>query len=313
MRWRGTLVVVVLALSAAAPLRADVPQAAAAIDACVKQASADLKGLEALRDPCPALAQALRDLKLDPFLPAGWQQRITTRQLAGLNALAARYAQPAPLRALADPARLKDIARSLPHPVSTVSSWDVLKRWVWSWLAARWRALTRFFPTWHATPGQVAVLLYGLIALVVAGAVTVVVIELRAAGVFGARPYRRPRQRRPGPPPAAVAQTLDAAAIAAAAPHLRPVLLLRSLVAALTRSRRLDRERDLTCRELITAARFDTSTQRELFGRVSLLAERALYGDPGCPAPLMSEETLAEASGLTGQLLARPHTRPASP
>jgi hypothetical protein len=311
MRGQGTLVLPVLALIAAGSLRAEAPGAGPAVAACVERASADRKGLEALRADCPALEQALRDLKLDPFLPATWEERINTRQLADLNALTARYAQEAP-RALADPGSLMEIARRLPHPASTVTPLDVLRRWFWSWLGERWRAWSRFLPAWRPTGGQLSVVFYGLIGLVVTGAAVVIFNELRAAGVFGVQQSRRTLQRRPAPQPKPAEQTLDAAAIAAAAPHLRPVLLLRALVAALSRSRRLQHERVLTCRELVTAARLDSSAQRELFSRVALLAEGSLYGDPGRPAPMLGDEVLAEASILTRQLLAAPHAQSAS-
>jgi hypothetical protein len=92
--------------------------------------------------------------------------------------------------------------------------------------------------------------------------------------------------------------------------QLRPERLLRLLVMALTKSHRLERDRDLTCRELITAARFDTPGQREIFSTVALLAEQTLYDDPS-RAPALSDETLGQsARGLYGELLAAPAGQP---
>jgi len=84
------------------------------------------------------------------------------------------------------------------------------------------------------------------------------------------------------------------------------VLLLRTLVVALVRSHRLDHERILTCRELVTAAHFDTREQRERFAALSVLAERGLYGVPGKDPPPQQDEVLAAAQALEGQLRAAP-------
>jgi hypothetical protein len=304
MRWQGTLLL--LALVAGQPLPAAAPEPGPVIEACVERASPKLKGLEALRAECTGLEQAIRDLKVGAFLPADWQQRISTRQLADLKELAGRYAQPAP-QVQADPVNLQDIARGLPHPLATaLTPWDLIKRWIPRWLVAQWPRVKQFFSRWHPAAHVSDDLLYGLMALLLVAAGVIVAIQLRAAGVFepGEPRIRRPR---PNAQPLPAEQTVDAAAIAAASTRLRPVMLLRSLVVSLSRSGRLDHERDLTCRELITTAHFDTSTQRELFARVVLFAERALYGDPGQPPPPLSDELLADAQGLTGQLLAAPH------
>jgi hypothetical protein len=82
------------------------------------------------------------------------------------------------------------------------------------------------------------------------------------------------------------------------------------LVAALTKSRRLERDRDLTCRELITAARFDTTAQREIFASVALRAEQILYGDSE-RAPTLNDQKLGQsARALYGELLAAPAGQP---
>ena len=88
--------------------------------------------------------------------------------------------------------------------------------------------------------------------------------------------------------------------------HLRPVILLRLLVTALTGCHRLERDGVLTCRELISAARFDTPAQRDIFTSVALSAEQVLYGDPRhCAAPL-HPDLLESARGLYGQLVTAP-------
>ena len=97
-----------------------------------------------------------------------------------------------------------------------------------------------------------------------------------------------------------------------AAEHLRPALLLRLLVMALTRAHRLEREAIMTCRELITAAHFDNAAQRETFERVALLAEQGLYGDPKRAVAPLSPELLSNAGGLYRELVAICAEQPAA-
>jgi hypothetical protein len=306
MRWRGTWVLWLLALNPPLNAQAPGPGPREAIKACIVRASPDLKGLDALRAECPGVAQAIWDLRLDTFLPADWPKRITPAQLGDLDALAARYAGKVP-GALQDPVSLQDIARRLPRPpVYTTSPWEAFKHWLGSWLQAHWSEWARFLPAWQPTVAESALLLYGLVALVVLGAVAIIASELRAAGVFEAGQRSKLGSRRPDDEQAEPAeQMLDMAQIVGAAPHLRPVLTLRWLVAALMRSSRLGHERDLTCRELITKARFDTGAQQALFSRIALLAEGALYGAAPSAQPL-NDALLADAQGLHGQLLVLP-------
>jgi hypothetical protein len=191
----------------------------------------------------------------------------------------------------------------LPTPTSRPSFWERVWTWIRGWIQAHrawWPDWQRF--GWHPTGFQLGVVLYSVIALVVLTAAAIVLIELRAAGLLGKgrRVTRRPGIRSSAPEEAPI----EPADIGAVPPRLRAVLLLRSLVAALARSQRLGHERDLTCRELITAARFDTGQQRERFAAVALLAEAGLYGPPDLDPPPQQDAVLAEAQGLKGQLLA---------
>lgn len=292
------------ALGAGAP-----PDARSLIHDCVLRASPTLQGIEALRADCPHLAAALHDLRVDAFLPQDWPKHLNTRQLADVDALLTRYAGTPP-RAPPSPASLQEIARHLPVPPAPPPSWwDVLERWVSSWLD---RHLSdSWLSGWKLTSLGRSALLLGLIATVLVGAGIIVFIELRASGVLDARERRT---RPPGiQPSASPAESVDPTDLANVPLRLRPVLLLRSLVAVLARAERLGHERDLTCRELITAARFDTSSQRERFARIALLAEEALYSDPGhhFSQPL-TEDAIADARGLAGQLRAAPQEQHAS-
>ena len=145
----------------------------------------------------------------------------------------------------------------------------------------------------------------------VIAAVAVVVIELRAAGVSGAwrrrtRPQLRPIEEDVDEPSPGLTD------VETAAEHLRPALLLRLLVVALTRAHRLEREAIMTCRELISAARFDNPAQREIFKRVALLAEQGIYGDPKRATAPLSPELLSNAGGLYRELVAGSAEQPSA-
>jgi hypothetical protein len=272
---------------------------------CAEEADPGISGLAALRDTCPDIDAAIRTLQLGPGLPEDWREHVSARALADLGALSVAYAG-APSRVLPAPERLRDIARHLPSPKSPPSMWEQFRRWLKSWLEAHsrwWPDVRRYLSGWHTTPGQAAAVFYSLVALAVLTVVVVVVIELRAAGALGLRRRVRPTaQADQGP----LAQEQSAPEDLAGAPErLRPVLLLRRLVAVLTTSQRLKHERDLTCRELITTARFDSGAQRERFAALALLAESGLYGRPDQAPPPQQEAVLADAHGLTEQLLAR--------
>jgi hypothetical protein len=270
-----------------------------ALERCAAQARQDQQGLDALHADCPGIDGAIHVLQLDAQLPRDWQKHVTARMLSDLSALSGRYGVK-PARMPPDPVSLQDIASHLlPPPPNMWEQWR-------AWLSAGggwWSGWRRYLPRWQATPQQLDIMLYVLTAVVALVAAGVIFTELRAAGVLGRRWHRRTAPRADTTPVAAAQETLSPD-LAAAPQHLRPVLLLRSLVAVLNQSQRLAHERDLTCRELITAARFDTGAQRELFATVAILAERGLYGLPGQAAPPRQDAVLAEARSLEGQLLA---------
>jgi hypothetical protein len=310
MQRRCALLLVLLGLASGAPLHAAPLAARTVIQDCAAHADPDEHGIEALGAACPGLAAAIQELRLDALLPADWKRRISAATLSDLDALADRYGQralPAPL----DPSRLQTIARLLPAPARPPQfAWVLFWRWVMGWLALHWPAWLR--PHWTAGAGLVGALAYVLVALLLATAVAIVIIELRAAGLLGGRPQRASTGRLVPRQLETTESGLGPLDIEAAAPRLRPVLLLRWLVAALTRSQRLTHEQDLTCRELVTAARFDTSAQRELFTRIALHAEQALYGDAGHGGPPLKEALLGDARDLHRELLAAPLASPSS-
>jgi hypothetical protein len=311
MRGSCALLLVILGLAAGAPLRANSPTWHEVIRDCAKRAKPDLVGMDALRADCPTLEKAIEELGLPFHLPEDWKKQVTPADLDDWNALADRYDRTAAPVPPPDSARLQTIARLLRPPQPPPTWWERLKTWVRNWIDpehGQWPDWLRWPTQWR--PGNAV--LYSLTGLVLIAAAVVIAMELRAAGVFGAGRRRRVLPKRPATNThTALANPEEPTLMDEAGGQLRPERLLRLLVTALTKSHRLERDRDLTCRELISAARFDTPAQREIFATVALLAEQMLYDDPGRAAPLNDETLGQSARGLYGELLAAPAGQPA--
>jgi hypothetical protein len=280
------------------------------IRVCSQRAKPDLVGLDALRADCPALATAIEDLGLTAHLPQDWKEQVTASDLADWSALADRYDESAPPAPLPDYSRLRTIAETLKPPPELPNWWERFKTWLAAWIDSE----SMQWPGWLRWPDRLRPgkgVLYGLMIIVLIAAAVVIAMELRAAGVLGAGRRRRTRPMRPATVTSASARRWDEfAEIDQPIEQLRPEHLLRVLVAALTRSHRLERDRDLTCRELITAARFDTAEQRAIFANVALRAEQTLYADPQRVPTLNDPELGQSAQGLYGELLAANAGRP---
>lgn len=312
MRWAYLLAL--LGLAAGPPLCAAPTGARAVIERCAREADATVRGLAALSRSCPQIDPAAHELGLDALLPADWEKTTSARALADVAALADRYAAPMPTRRL-DGARLKIIARTLEPPPTSPSLWERIGAWIRNWLEPESQSTSgwlRFLPHWQVSPQLARLMFAALAALIVAGVAALVVRELKASGLIGGGPQRRsPRSEGIGTRLTSAAP-LDFGALDSAAPRDRPVLLLRLLVRALTRSHRLRQDRNLTCRELIAHARFDSPSQREQFEQIALRAERALYGGPALVPTGMPEEMLTKARALHAELLSAPPPHSAS-
>ncbi len=313
MRAAALVLLALLELSAGSPTRADISAARTLIARCAAIIEPGLRGLDALRDACPGIEEALGQLGIEPLLPSDWRQQLSPRALGDFAALDSRYTDLAALGNLQpDVARLRSIALDLRPPPVPLSWWERLFAWARHWLernAGDQSSWLRFLPHLKIGPGLMRILFVALVLLVVVSAAAVVIVEIRAAETGRGR-LARWLVRRPSADPASTtlpSQGLsDLGDLDSVPARDRPVLLLRSLVQALVRSHRLRRDKDLTCRELVVEAHFDTARQREDFRRVALLAERALYGEARAGPPVIPDELLLRARILDEQLRAAP-------
>ena len=291
------------ALAATAPLRAESLAARTVIARCAAHKPA-IHGLTALRAACPGVERALARLHVRALLPHHWRRTLTSTGLGELSTLARRY-RGRPRSALPDPATLRSTALGLAPrrpPAPPPSLWDRLFNWVHGWIAPLATLLERWLRSLARGPRDRQLLVEAIWfagAALIATAVLAIILQLRAAGLLGSkyvRGARRPRRASPAPTPAAPPPgTPDWAAL-----RDQPSGLLCLLIDALLGTHRLDRARDLTCRELIARARFDSEAQRRGFAQIALLAERERFGpDTALTVP---ESMLLDARTLHAQL-----------
>lgn len=273
--------------------------------------SAKPQGADAVRAACPGIDQALLKVGVGSVLPSDWDKKSRTAGCSDLDALAQRYAgRPAStLPAVSD---LRAMALRLQRPGGTSASsalWGRVQVWLRSRLApldglVKW---LRRLPGGSASPAFRSVLLIGAGGLILLAVGAVILMELRAAGLFDPDRRRNAVRKHVAPAEANTNAEIDTA-------HAldSPASALRMLIAALRHSRRIERDRNLTCRELLSHALFDTQGQREEFASIALLAERELFGLRGLPVRL-PDELRPALQALYTQLSALPPARSAAP
>jgi hypothetical protein len=263
------------------------PSAAAPIDVvrgCAEHASAALSGIKDLNSVCPGLEEALQALGLDRLLYDGWRRRLNRDSLRDVAKLVDEYGGTAPAGP-PDVAALAGVLETLSSEQTPApkSWWDVFSAWLDHWLKSHGGGPLSWLDRWLDVIRQsvtlLNVILCTLVGLVLIAAGWIVVNELQAAGLIGRGRIRAPAANRDAADGDAAARGMgtppDAEPVALAE---RLSLLLRLLVARLTQTGRLNAERSLTHRELVLRARFDTESQRAVFGTVASTAESVLYG-----------------------------------
>jgi hypothetical protein len=306
------------------PLWADTAASLQALDSCLDklalhEANAPgavnspkpLRGIDRLRPICPDLEHALIDFPLRDQLPEHWQDSLDRSGISDLSALMRRYASPA-LSAVPRVPTLYQVAQTLNQPQPRRSWWQDFKDWLRQLLVPpassepSW--LTRWLSRVSPAPLLMRSIFYALFGAILLMALWIVWRELKAAGV-GAAAAKRVARRSPDLLSPAGAKPLNLDDIDAAPLGAQPALLLRLLVQALLQSGRLKNERSLTHRELGAHSAFDDPEQHGRFVRISLLAERLLYGpDAPCASagpPPQIDHALTDGRQLYAQLLAR--------
>jgi hypothetical protein len=288
MHIRGIVLAAALGSSMLCPLPVHALDAHTLITRCTDGGGADLQGLAAIRKACPGIDAALA-------------QRYSGQPSSALPAAS-------DLRAIA-------LRLQKPPPPASSSLWDRIT----AWLRRRFTvpaSLLKWLhslPGWSAGPSTQGLLLVGSGVLILLALAAFIISELRAAGLLGRRWLEPARARRPVPRPRIRMPGEEADDGADPAHALdRPASALRMLIEALRRSRRIDRDGSLTCREVLVRAVFDTQGQREEFAKIALLAEQEVFGPRGASIPV-PDELRPALEALRTQLLAAPAARTSAP
>lgn len=265
---------------------------------CTRHAAADTAGLDALEQACPELADALEALGVRPLLTAASRKTLSHDALERAVELVRERpaASPGPRVDVLAP-----ILKGLTASTAPTSWWERFKQWLRAHLG-RPVDTTFQMPAWLTawlngltlSAAVVAVMLVASMVAVIAGAIAIVVHELRAAGLIHRRqPAAGGTQ--PGPPAARAAVSL--ADVEAAPPGERAALLFRLLLAALVDAGRVAAERGRTHRELCAEVSLPDATERARFTRVARAAEAQLFGAAPLPAEQL-EPALADGTAL---------------
>jgi hypothetical protein len=258
-------------------------------------------GVEELRLLCPDIEQVIIDAGLSTQLPDSWRQWLDRSNIEDLSRLLRRYQSTPPSAAPGVPA-LYQAARTLNLPVPPHGWWQEFKDWLRQWLSSPESADPSWLNRWLSRISLPRLLmqslLYVLMGVILVTTLWIVWRELKVSR-RGARAGSGAASRLPPLPQRTPALSLDEIERAPLAEQ--PALLLRLLVQALLQSGRLSNDRALTHRELGARSGFDDSEQHDRFVRISLLAERLLYG----PAGAAASATAAAASATAPESSAR--------
>jgi hypothetical protein len=288
-------------LAVPAALAQDEGSARPVLDACIDSLESDVVGLEDMEAACPGLDAALEELGIKALLPVDQHHLLTPSGLANLRTLLDRYAQPPEGQVGVD--SVHSVLESLREPVvaeQELSWFERLKRWLREAFDRQEEEANPWLQRWlndHPISEAVRLaLFYGVMLLVVLMAIVIVVNEVRAA---------RTGRRKSG---AATASAVDAGVVTsgefdleAALREGRPSAVLRLLIATLVKTGRLHGAQSLTHRELMARARFDDSTQRDSFRRVTQLAELEVFSGKALASDAQ-DEAVRVGRSLNAQL-----------
>jgi hypothetical protein len=291
----GALGLVLCAMSAASSPLDDLKE-------CADKMQPAHTGIKKLTEQCPQLDATLDALALSRLLDPEERQRLNSEALHDLVALSSQYSARRPaagpsaasLAAIAEQVNGKKVAVPL-------TWWDRLKAWAKDWFSPSGSSGKNWFDDWVRRMSDSTVvlnaILYACMGVVILGALLVVLIEMRAAGML-----RRREARLSGHSQEAFgAGTMQAPSADNRSGVAR---LLGLLVARLIATRRLQFERTLTHRELVARSIFDTPEQRSAFAQVSQAAESLVYG--GAAERAIPQPVMEQGNSLLAQLAELP-------
>jgi hypothetical protein len=293
MRWLLCAVLLVLA----APLQSAEPDSLAvarkAIDDCTPRLDPQVDvGFERVAALCPGLARALEQSGVEEWLPRGWKETRNNLSAGSLTELRSLVARELATHASGRKPRAEKLGQVLaglsPDHRASNGTWLRFKRWLRELLERRDRERREdwFDQMVHRVGLSDAIgeiVTYVALGLMVVLALTVVLNELRAAGLLGRRARANNADERDERVVSArpVPTLRD---VERAAPRERPRLLLELIASRLTALHRLPPAAAMTVRELSACANLDAAQDRERLIVLAATAERARYAESAVPA-----------------------------
>lgn len=259
-----------------------------------------------LESVCPDLVDRVAASDFGKLLPEDWHKRISGRRLEELRAalaareraLGARELSLATLKAAVSHVQAEQKAPPL-------SLWRRLKNWIDGLFERQARAghpegwFSELIEKLERSQRAVRIFYYTMLVAIVAAALAIVYVELRAAG-FLTRRAADGRKRRAASGGAKRAAVLALAGVARVPLTERPALLIQRLIESCVATGRLRERRSFTHRELAGAAHFEATDDSASFAHVLYVAEAVRYAGE---AP--DTQTLDEAVRQGEALLAR--------
>jgi hypothetical protein len=275
-----------------------------AIDDCLAHidGAADV-GYERISARCPALTPALSGSPAAAWLPADWKQpgnALSSRSLGDLRALLVRELATHAARPAPDTQRVAAVLAAVTDSEPTHRSWWArLKAWLHEALTPHQRSadeswLQRWAAQLNLSRAARRVIGWTALALVVGIAVSVILNELRVAGLLAPR-ARRARSRthlfaeRSG---------LGLSDIEAAEAAARPSLLLELIATRLATEQCLPATRALTAGELWRRARLPDEGARAHLAELAGVCERLRFSQVAVPPASITTAVLNGRSVL---------------
>lgn len=269
------------------------------LDSCIQSLGPDVVGLEDMEESCPGLEAALAQLGIAALMPPDQHNLLSRNGLINLRSLLERYEQ-SPERAEVGVDSVRTVLDSLREPPKaehSLSWYERFRRWLRETFDKQEEQANPWLRRWldeHPVSETVRLaLFYGVMLLVVMLAVLIIINEVRAARA-GRRKSRAADGA--GSQVASVPGVVDVGSRGE-----RASVLLRMLIATLVKTGRLHGAQSLTHRELMARARFDDTTQRESFSRITQLAEHEVYSGKETSNEAL-DDAIRDGQSLNAQL-----------
>lgn len=298
---------------AAISLIALVPAATADVSRAIAQCRAAVaadeeREFDLVAANCPELLSAIADSDWAAAMPPAWQDTLTIHETSGLDWFEALYrkrraAGNAPAADALD--RIVGELGDQDPPPDTRSLWERFTDWLRELGGERephapgW--LSRWLSEVELPTRAIEITFWVLTAVIIAAAIAVIVIEVRAARGAASRRFEHRSGTDAGDAPSSARRPRSLQDLERAAPEEQPSILLELLLDRLDRVGVVKRRPSITHREVGSVAAGLPDEDGEALTSLSSSAERIRFGD-GRADPGRQGDVIAAGIALLGRL-----------